>query len=253
MVLPDSHGISRAPYYLGTHSTDHTISSTGVAPTTPGLSRPFDYDMIFSLFANSAELTEWSHNPEHATPAGYHTCYGLASSAFARHYSRNHMLFSLPAGTEMFHFPAFPPNTLYIQMRVTGHISSRVSPFGNPRITARLPTPRGLSQAPTSFIGSWCQGIHRAPLQTSHKQTTQRTKMLASTVQFSSNGQHQPHTHHPPGQDPDSLAKGQHHTRRNKPTRAYSLRTQQHAINQPPHPGNIPTTTHPQRGEHQPY
>ena len=34
------------------------------------------------------------------------------TSAFARHYSRNHMLFSLPTGTEMFHFPAFPPHTL---------------------------------------------------------------------------------------------------------------------------------------------
>ena len=76
------------------------------------------------------------------------------------------LLFSLPAGTEMFHFPAFPPHTLYIQMRVTGHASSRVSPFGHPRITARLPAPRGLSQAPTSFIGSWCQDIHRMPLQT---------------------------------------------------------------------------------------
>src|SRR5689334_17455844 len=43
---------------------------------------------------------------------------------------------------------------------------SRVAPFGNPRITVRLPTPRGLSQVPTSFIGSWCQGIHRVPLLT---------------------------------------------------------------------------------------
>src|SRR5262249_52257072 len=42
----------------------------------------------------------------------------------------------------------------------------QVSPFGNPRIKVWLPTPRGLSQAPTSFIGSWCQGIHRAPLLT---------------------------------------------------------------------------------------
>jgi hypothetical protein len=64
----------------------------------------------------------------------------------------------------MFHFPAFPPHTLCIQMWVTGHDSCRVSPFGNPRITARLAAPRGLSQPPTSFIGSWCQGIHRAPL-----------------------------------------------------------------------------------------
>src|SRR6476661_5180494 len=64
------------------------------------------------------------------------------------------LLFSLPTGTEMFHFPAFPPHALYIQARVTGHDSCWVPPFGHPRITARLPTPQGLSQAPTSFIGS---------------------------------------------------------------------------------------------------
>ena len=64
------------------------------------------------------------------------------------------LLFSLPMGTEMFHFPTFPPHTLYIQAQVTGHNSSWVTPFGHPRITARLPTPQGLSQAPTSFIGS---------------------------------------------------------------------------------------------------
>ena len=61
----------------------------------------------------------------------------------------------------MFHFPPFPPHTLYIQVRVTRHHSCWVSPFGNPRISARLTAPRGLSQPPTSFIGSWCQGIHR--------------------------------------------------------------------------------------------
>ena len=66
----------------------------------------------------------------------------------------------------MFHFPAFPPTALYIQAEVTGHDSSRVSPFGHPWITARLPAPQGFSQAPTSFIGFWCQGIHRVPLLT---------------------------------------------------------------------------------------
>jgi hypothetical protein len=79
-------------------------------------------------------------------------------------------LFSLPVGTEMFHFPTFPPPVLYIQTRATGHNSSQVSPFGHPRITARLPTPRGLSQAPTTFIGSRCQGIHHAPLAACHHQ-----------------------------------------------------------------------------------
>ena len=76
------------------------------------------------------------------------------------------MLFSLPVGTEMFHFPTFPPHTLYIQVRVTSDEAGRVSPFGHPRITVWLSTPRGLSQIPTSFFGSSCQGIHRALLKT---------------------------------------------------------------------------------------
>src|SRR4051812_46755105 len=88
----------------------------------------------------------------------------------------------------MFHFPAFPPHTLCVQVWVTAHDDCRVSPFGNPRIKAWLTTPRGLSWPPTSFIGSWCQGIHRAPLKT-------WPQMLASTVQFSNNDQ-PPVTHH---------------------------------------------------------
>jgi hypothetical protein len=92
------------------------------------------------------------------------------------------LLFSLPAGSEMFHFPAFPLPTLCVQAGVTPHDWCRVPPFGHPRITAWLTAPRGLSWPPTSFIGSWCQGIHRAPLKT-------WPQMLASTVQFSSNDQ----------------------------------------------------------------
>ena len=66
----------------------------------------------------------------------------------------------------MFHFPALPPTWLYIHQQVTRHHSRRVSPFGHPRIHARLTAPRGISQPPTSFIGSQCQGIHHAPLNT---------------------------------------------------------------------------------------
>src|SRR5699024_3601913 len=106
------------------------------------------------------------------------------------------LLFSLPAGTEMFHFPAFPPHALYIQARVTVHHHCWVSPFGHPRITARLTAPRGLTQPPTSFIGSSCQGIHRVLF---HTYTTQvKIKMLASTVQFSNNTHTHAHHHHAP-------------------------------------------------------
>src|SRR5688500_19751200 len=72
----------------------------------------------------------------------------------------------------MFHFPTFPPHALCVQARVTPHDWCGVPPFGHPRINARLAAPRGLSQPPTSFIGSWCPGIHRVPLTTwPHKHT----------------------------------------------------------------------------------
>ncbi len=167
MVPTDSHRISRARCYSGIHES-RKFSSTGFSPSTTGRSRPL---RLTNRFLTLAVMTVTKKTPQ---PHGCNACqlshtHGLASSAFARHYSRNHMLFSLPVGTEMFHFPTFPPHTLYIQMRVTRHHSCWVSPFGNPRITARLTAPRGISQPPTSFIGSWCQGIHRTLINTYNK------------------------------------------------------------------------------------
>ena len=47
--------------------------------------------------------------PQRGPTTPYVHCYtcGLGSSPFARHYSGNHCLFSLPTGTKMFQFPAF--------------------------------------------------------------------------------------------------------------------------------------------------
>ena len=84
---------------------------------------------------------------------------------------------STPAGTEMFHFPASPPAPYELQTRVTPHNGRRVPPFGNPRITARKPAPRGISQATASFIGPRCQGIHRTLIKTNNTQhNTRRTR-----------------------------------------------------------------------------
>jgi hypothetical protein len=43
---------------------------------------------------------------------------GLGCSRFARRYCGNHSLFSLPEGTEMFHFPSFAPSALWIRAEV---------------------------------------------------------------------------------------------------------------------------------------
>ena len=63
----------------------------------------------------------------------------------------------------MFQFPWFPLPALCVQAGVTPHDGCGVSPFGHPRIDGRSAPPRGLSQPPTSFIGSCRQGIHRWP------------------------------------------------------------------------------------------
>src|SRR5690606_1721937 len=93
---------------------------------------------------------------------------GLASSDFARHYSRNHCCFLFLWVLRCFTSPRslYPP---YIFRRESlGRLAtpSGVSPFGNPRIKVRLSTPRGLSQISTSFFGSRSQGIHRLHLET---------------------------------------------------------------------------------------
>ena len=92
----------------------------------------------------------------------------------------------------MFHFPAFPPHALYIQARVTPHHWCWVSPFGHPRITARLATPRGLSQPPTSFIGSRCQGIHRVLLHTYKTHNKERYSRPLYSSQTPQHHQHSP-------------------------------------------------------------
>src|SRR5690625_7352596 len=60
------------------------------------------------------------HNTAHATPARLtHTRFRLLRVRSPL--LPESLLFSLPVGTEMFHFPTFPPHTLYIQIRVTRH------------------------------------------------------------------------------------------------------------------------------------
>ena len=74
------------------------------------------------------------------------------------------LLLSFPRATEMFQFTRFPLPLLCVQSGVPVHDDWWVSPFGYPRITGWSAPTRGLSQPPTSFIGSCCQGIHRWPL-----------------------------------------------------------------------------------------
>ena len=175
MVPPDSHRISRARCYLGTRSGGPGFSCTGLSPSTATPSRglPLTTDLSHSLSSRqTGKNGPTTPNPQ---PLPGITWKRFSLIRFRSPLLTESRLFSLPVGTEMFHFPTFPPHALCVQARVTPHDWCGVPPFGNPRINARLTAPRGLTQPPTSFIGSWCPGIHRVPLTTwPHKKSHPR-------------------------------------------------------------------------------
>ena len=167
MVLTDSRGISRAPRYLGSLSGRPGISTTGLTPTPV---------WPFNASSSIPDASPWLPGRtarKVPQPRPCNPCRVSHMARFSLFRVRSPLLtesrlFSLPVGTEMFHFPTFPLPALYIQAGVTRSPKGPggVSPFGNPRITARLSAPRGLSQITTSFFGSRCQGIHRLLLET---------------------------------------------------------------------------------------
>ena len=155
---------------MGDDQRRPTRTPTGLSPSMVPLSNGLRLDADFLTPPHDDSRTKNNPTTPHTQPLSGITRARFSLIRFRSPLLSESLLFSLPTGTEMFHFPAFPPHTLYIQVQVTGHNSSQVSPFGHPRINARLPTPQGLSQAPTSFIGSRCQGIHRVPFEACHSQ-----------------------------------------------------------------------------------
>ena len=83
---------------------------------------------------------------------------GLGCSPFARHYWGNHCLFSFPAGTKMFQFPALA--SCYARCHSFRMTGCPIRKSSDQRLFA--PT-RSLSQLITSFIASESQGIRHAP------------------------------------------------------------------------------------------
>ena len=69
-----------------------TFSRKGLLPSLAGLPRTVLLGLVVDYAVRTPECT---HS-------------GLGSFPFARRYLGNHSLFSLPTGTEMFQFPAFP-------------------------------------------------------------------------------------------------------------------------------------------------
>jgi hypothetical protein len=117
VVLTDSHGISRAPCYLGSSPGGTQHYGYG-ANTLSG--RPFKTVHLclhHTLPVRQNQTESPTTPPMQRPPAITHERFSLIRVRSPL--LTESLLFSLPAGTEMFHFPAFPPRTLCVQIRVT--------------------------------------------------------------------------------------------------------------------------------------
>ncbi len=167
MVWADSHGISRAPWYLGLQTIKHfwffvyrTLTLCGCSSQNIQLNQlPNLKTVLFRhLYPTSLML-------QHAQ---VYTTQVLSFSRFAHHYLGNHIRFLFLVLLRCFSshrslsYPIYSDKNAWSSTR-------RVSPFGNLRINARLTAPRSLQQSSTSFIASWYQGIHQMPFSIIYK------------------------------------------------------------------------------------
>ena len=139
MVPPTSHGIPRVPRYSG--YSQITILFKYVALTLCG--RP-SHAVLLKIASHLAV-----RNPEDIAT------FGLASSAFARHYSRNLGWCLFLALLRCFSSGGSLPVPIWFS---TGYLAVGF-PIRKSPDRSSFAAPRSLSQLITSFIGSWCQGI----------------------------------------------------------------------------------------------
>jgi hypothetical protein len=125
----------------------------------------------------------------------------------------------------MFQFPGFPVPALCVQTGLTGHDPSRVSPFGHSWIDGWLAPPQDLSQLPTSFIGSRCQGIHHVLFITCRKNARARYEILK---------EHHTHTKTNPHKE-GGISTRDCDRRKHTPSELHKVPTKTNGVQQPSH------------------
>jgi hypothetical protein len=83
----------RGSVLLGVTSQSHRLTCTGVSPSTPGLSSPLRLQRWFLTLCWFGRTSGSAPQPRMRNACRLSHANGLASSDFARHYSRNHFCF----------------------------------------------------------------------------------------------------------------------------------------------------------------
>ena len=160
MVLADSHEVSRAPCYSGntTRGSHDFVYGTHTLYGTP-------LKMIRLSRRNSHDPAGRPGTDAPTTPP-MQPLPGITHRRFSHFRFRSpllteSLLFSLPAGTEMFHFPAFPPAPYVFRYRsspsqTTGFPHSEIlgsqPAYRLPEAYRRLPRPSSAPDAKASTV-----------------------------------------------------------------------------------------------------
>ena len=193
VVLADSHGIPRAPHYSGTNPEPRHRGTAYTTITHYG--RPSQGVRLPRQHGTTPRQRGNRPAPQHPARNGRRLSHarGLAIIRFRSPLLTEYLFLRV---LRCFTSPRSPHHPIHVQMMVAQHNPGRVPPFGHPRIKARSPTPRGISQAATSFISSWCQGIHRMPHKTTQQKTRPTSPPPQQQQQQATGPPRPPHPHH---------------------------------------------------------
>jgi hypothetical protein len=163
MVAANSSKVSRAPLYLGNPLRDQRAFAYGAITLSrqPFQTVPLTLDFVTLCWNCSSNL--WLPRPP------LRNACKLTRKRFGLFRVRSpllpeSLLFSLPVGTEMVHFPTFASLDLCIQLRDSLAFTKEGFPIRTFPDQCSRATPRDFSQLTTSFIAAISQGIHRQPL-----------------------------------------------------------------------------------------
>ena len=153
VVLPDSHWVSRAPWYSGpSPSEPGSFRLRGCHPLRPAFPDRSAKILVCDSPTAPYRYPAKAFDPPHTTHTDL-AYVGFRLFPFRSPLLGESRLLSFPAGTEMFHFPAWASLSLCIQKRIGG-IHRLGFPIRASSDHGLLAAPRGLSQLATPFIAS---------------------------------------------------------------------------------------------------
>ncbi len=136
MVLPNSHRVSRVPWYLGVCQKSFAFRLRGFHLLWPAFPCRLAKQRFCNSFNRNASLSRQIPRPPYRNACTLLRDIGLGSSRFARRYFGNHYCFLFLRVLRCFSSPGALPLA-----RMIRHYSYRVSPFGYLRIYACLRLP----------------------------------------------------------------------------------------------------------------